>query len=71
MLELLESSNKSVAYIIGTHKDQVSEQQIKAFDEELQHSIRSTNFFTEKLVIQLSSPPHRMVLPIDNMNGGE
>ena len=67
--ELIASSQKSVAYIIGTHKDLVSEEQITAFDEKLQCSIRSTDFFSKDLV-QFSSE-HRMVLPIDNMNGGE
>ena len=66
--ELLTSSNTSVAYIVGTHKDLVSEWQITEFDEKLQHSIRNTDFFTDDLV-QFSSE-HRMVLPIDNMHGG-
>ena len=67
--ELLASCNKSVAYILGTHKDLASEQQIAEFDEKLQHSIRSTDFFRDGLV-QFSSED-RMVLPIDNMHGGE
>ena len=67
--ELLSSCNKSVAYILGTHKDLVSEQQIAEFDEKLQNSIRSTDFFRRNLV-QFSSQD-RMVLPIDNMHGGE
>ena len=66
--EILTSSFKSVAYIVGTHKDLVSEEQIEAFDQQLQHSIRSTDFFREDLV-QFSSEK-RMILAIDNMNGG-
>ena len=67
--ELQASCNRSVAYILGTHKDLVSEQQIAEFDEKLQHSIRSTEFFRDGLV-QFSSQD-RMVFPIDNMYGGE
>ena len=66
--EILTSSFKSVAYIVGTHRDLVSEEQIEAFDQRLQHSIRSTDFFREDLV-QFSSEK-RMILAIDNMNGG-
>lgn len=67
--ELLTSCKSSLAYIVGTHKDKVSEQEIDEFDEKLQQSIRSTDFFREGLV-QFASEK-RMVLPIDNMNGGE
>ena len=67
--ELLASSNQSVAYILGTHKDLVSEQQIDEFDKKLQESIRSTDFFSKGLV-QFASED-RMVLPIDNMHGGK
>ena len=66
---LLASSNQSVAYILGTHKDLVSEQQIEEFDKKLQESIRSTDFFKKGLV-QFASED-RMVLPIDNMHGGK
>ena len=67
--ELLASSNQSVAYILGTHKDLVSEQQIDEFDKKLQESIRSTDFFKKGLV-QFASKD-RMVLPINNMRGGK
>ena len=67
--ELLASCNQSVAYILGTHKDLVSEQQIEEFDKKLQESIRSTDFFSKGLV-QFASKD-RMVLPINNMNGGK
>ncbi len=64
-----EACNSSLAYIVGTHKDQVSEEEIDEFDKKLQESIRTTDFFKEGLV--KFSSEHRMVLPIDNMNGGE
>ena len=66
--ELLASSNKSVAYILGTYKDRVSEQEIDEFDKKLQESILSTDFYREGLV--KFSSENRMVLPIDNMHGG-
>ena len=67
-LDELLASSKSVAYIIGTHKDKVSEEEIDKFDEKLQRTIRSTDFFRDDLV-QFSSQG-RMVLPVDNMKGG-
>ena len=67
--ELLASRNTSLAYILGTHKDLVSEQEIAEFDRKLQESILSTDFYKEGLV-QFSSEG-RMVLPIDNMRGGK
>ena len=67
-LDELLASSKSVAYIIGTHKDKVSEEEIDRFDEKLQRTIRSTDFFRDDLV-QFSSEG-RMVLPINNMTGG-
>ena len=66
--QLIASCHKSVAYIVGTHKDLVSEEQIAAFDEKLQQSIRPTAFFKEDIV-QFASE-ERMVLPVDNMHGG-
>ena len=62
------SCNKSIAYVIGTHKDLVSEEQIDEFDEKLQQSIRPTDFFKQDIV-QFASE-ERMVLPVDNMHGG-
>ena len=66
--QLLASCNKSIAYIVGTHKDLVTEEQIDEFDEKLQQCIRPTDFFEENIV-QFSSE-ERMVLPVDNMHGG-
>ena len=66
--QLAASCNKSIVYIVGTHKDLVSEEEIKEFDTKLQQSIRPTDFFKEDIV-QFSSE-ERMVLPVDNMHGG-
>lgn len=62
-------TSNSVAYIIGTHKDLVSEDEIDEFDRKLRNIICSTDFFRDGLV-QYSSDK-RMVLPVDNMQGGK
>ena len=73
--ELVSSCHKSIVYMVGTHKDLLAneqltvEQKIAEFDEKLQQSLRSTDFFREGLVRFVSAK--RMVLAIDNMNGGE
>ena len=66
---LIAACKKSIAYIVGTHKDLVSEQQIADFDEKLQRCIRPTDFFHKHLV-QFASK-ERMVLAVDNMWGGK
>ena len=49
MREILESS-KSVAYLVGTHKDKVTEKHINQLDKDLQSIIRGTDFFNKRLV---------------------
>ena len=67
--QLLASCSKSVAYIVGTHKDLMSsEEQIDEFDEKLQDCIRRTDFFKKGIVRFFSE--ERMILPVDNMHGG-
>ena len=65
--EILKSS-KSIAYIVGTHKDKVTDQHLEEFDSKLQKVIRSTDFF-DKGLVKFGSED-RLVIPIDNMNGG-
>ena len=67
MHKILESS-RSVAYIVGTHKDKVSEEYIVSFDKELQSIIRNTDFF-EKDIVQFCSEGN-LVVSMDNMGGG-
>ena len=64
-------SPKSVAYVVATYKDQVSEQQIAEFDQKVQESLRSTDFFKKDLIQFSSKEKDRMILPIDNLKGGE
>ena len=68
MREILESS-RSVAYLVGTHKDKVSEEHISQLDEELQSIIRGTDFF-EKGIVQFCSED-KLIATLDNMKGGE
>ena len=67
MHKILESS-RSVAYIVGTHKDKVSEEYIASFDKELQSIIRNTDFF-ENDIVQFCSEG-TLVVSMDNMGGG-
>ena len=67
MRKILESS-RSVAYIVGTHKDKVSKEYIASFDKELQSIIRNTDFF-EKDIVQFCSEG-KLVVSMDNMGGG-
>ena len=68
MREILESS-RSVAYLVGTHKDKVSEEHISQLDEELQSIIRGTDFF-EKGIVQFCSED-KLIVTLDSMKGGE
>ena len=60
--------SKSKAIIVGTHGDLVSEDEIKAFDTDLQRKIRATDFFRDGL-IQFASKD-RLVLAVNNKSGG-
>ena len=67
--EIFQNSSKSVAYVIGTHKDLVTEEQIEKFDQELQKTVRSTDFYKKGLV--KFHLPDKLVIPVDNMSGGK
>ena len=67
MSKILESS-KSVAFVLGTHKDKVCERRIKQFDDELQEIIRPTDFFKKGTVRFWSE--NKLVVAMDNMAGG-
>ena len=59
---------QSKAFIIATHKDLVSEDNIEKFDAELQRRIRATDFYRDGLV-QFASES-RLILAVDNKSGG-
>ncbi len=65
--EILESS-KSVVYIVGTHKDKVSEEVIATVDSQLQKVIRDTDSY-KKGIVQFCSKD-KLVVSLDNMGGG-
>ena len=65
--EILASS-KSVAYLVGTHKDKVTEEHISQLDEDLQSIIRGTDFFDKGLVKFCSEG--KLIVAMDNMEGG-
>ena len=67
MREILKSS-KSVAYLVGTHKDKVTEQHISQLDEDVQSIIRGTDFF-DKGLVKFSSEG-KLIVTMDNMKGG-
>ncbi len=67
MGEILESS-KSVVYIVGTHKDKVSEEDIATVDSQLQKVIGDTDFY-ENGILQFCSED-KLVVSLDNMKGG-
>ncbi len=65
--EILESS-KSVVYIVGTHKDKVSEEVIATVDSQLQKVIRDTDSYKNDIVQFCSKD--KLVVSLDNMGGG-
>ena len=67
MREILKSS-KSVVYLVGTHKDKVTEEHISQLDEDLQSIIRGTDFF-EKGLVEFCSEG-KLIVAMDNMKGG-
>ena len=68
--DYLTSCKSSLAYIVGTHKDKVSEQQIDEFDARSYNTAFDPLIFSDEGLVKFSSV-HRMVLPIDNMYGGD
>ena len=65
--EILESS-RSMVYLVGTHKDKVSEEKISQLDDDLQSIIRGTDFFQKRLVKFCSEG--KLIVTMDNMEGG-
>ncbi len=67
MSKITESS-KSVVFIVGTHKDKVSDEYIDTVDKMLQEVIENTDFF-RKGIVQFCSND-KLVVSLDNMGGG-
>ncbi len=67
MKEILESS-KSVVFIVGTHKDKVSAEEITRLDMQLKKIIEDTDFYKDGIVQFCSED--KPVVSLDNMEGG-
>ena len=68
MQKLHLESSKSVAYIVGTHKDLASNDQIKKLNDELKKVIVPTQFYKQDIV-QFASEED-LIVTMDNMAGG-
>ncbi len=82
---LTQNSLKSVAYIVGTHKDKVSSKEKIDFDKKMQQNLKDTIFVDKELVHFVSDDGFesndskdkfpedmkRLIYPIDNYNGTE
>ena len=64
-----QPSSDTVAFIVGTHKDQVTKEEITKFDDELKRTITNTSFYEDGLVEFASE--NRLVLAVDNKTGGK
>ncbi len=67
MNQILESS-KSVVFIVGTHKDKVSAEEITRVDMQLKKIIEDTDFYKDGIVQFCSED--KPVVSLDNMEGG-
>ena len=64
----VQGHTNTVALLVGTHKDLVSDDLIMTTDQLLQQKLRPTDFFKKGLV-QFSSP-EQLVRAVDNKTGG-
>ena len=67
-LKKILKNSKSVAYVIGTHRDKVSDEHVMQFDKKLQHILEETFFYKEDVVQYCSDD--RLIFTLDNMKGG-
>ena len=65
-LASIASMRTSKVFFVGTHKDKVSEAEIKCIDLSLQHLVKSTSLF-RKGIIQFASES-RMLLVVNNLS---
>ena len=63
------SAVQSKALFVGTFRDQVSEQEVKAKDQLLRQKIENTDFY-ERDIVEFASE-EQLMLVVDNMNGGQ
>ena len=67
----LSNSATTVAYIIGTYRDEVDKGEVQKFDKELQEIVKKTEFFEKGLIKFMSPEEDILVYPIDNKTGNE
>ena len=67
----LTKASTTVAYIIGTHKDEVDKDELQKFDKELQEIVKKTEFFKKGLIKFMSPEEGILVYPLDNKTGNE
>ena len=67
MHDILDSS-KSLVFLVGTHKDKVSEEKISELDKDLQCIMNGTDFFDKDLVQFCSED--KLIVAMNNMDGG-
>ena len=68
--QIVDGTPKATVYIVGTHKDEVSTEEIIKFDEEMQEVIKDTVFFEENVVHFVSRDGFESSDPKDNMPEG-
>ena len=68
-MEKEKKSSKNSAYIIGTYKDEVREDEIQKFDQELKEIVMKTELFREGVMNFKSPNKDELVYPIDNKFG--
>ena len=64
-----ERQSKSKVMFVGTHRDKVSQEEFETKDKLLQEKIKCTPFH-EKGIIEFASED-QLMLPVDNMSGGQ
>jgi len=59
---------KSKVLLIGTHKDQVTEEKIREIDEQLQSMLKGTAFYEEDLIEYANRDERRMLFTVNNLS---
>jgi len=59
---------KSKVLLVGTHKDQVTEEKIREIDEHLQSMLKGTAFYEEGLIEYANRDEHRMLFTVNNLS---
>ena len=65
------SAQRSAAFLIGTHRDQVNEEMVEAFEQEIKASLKNTSFYKKDLLRGYYDHHEkwRLLFAVDNKNG--